>query len=258
MGKLDITILKIEALTLVKKYWGISEIPNIVIDQLTDDEWKAKAKKSGYESIVGTYWSNRNTVELNSSANNERSNKQISDTLLHELVHWRNHQLGIPYCDSDIEFARELIRVGLKDKNNSDEASKQAMKNAKNRMQYEVFELFCHLTEEKYLLKHNKKSENDFKKDLAQSYILHFNRIEKEEGDLGISQSPRGVEGICDILVENFGYRYYPLHYVSSFQFVSHDDSIDHREAVEENLLELGLSDEEIDNSLVKDTELQY
>ena len=61
---------------------------------------------------------------------------------------------------------------------------------------------------------------------------------------------------MCDILIDKFGYKHYPLHYIDYFEFTSGSyGSILDRNAVEENLSDLGLSDEEIEESLIEELE---
>ena len=54
----------------------------------------------------------RNWIRMSKKANAARTWDDVKGTLLHELVHWHLHTMGMPYRDSDIEFAKECFRVG--------------------------------------------------------------------------------------------------------------------------------------------------
>lgn len=72
--------------------------------------------KTPWRSTRGMYIQNietgRNWIRMSKKKNSTRTWDDVKATLLHELVHWHLHTSGMPYRDSDIEFARECLRVG--------------------------------------------------------------------------------------------------------------------------------------------------
>lgn len=85
---------------LARKHWGVAYTGNIT---LVNYKWRA---------CLGIYDSSCCTIRMSAQTNAEYSEEEITDTLLHELVHWWLHSLGEPFCDEDEEFIAECLRVG--------------------------------------------------------------------------------------------------------------------------------------------------
>jgi len=179
----EVTIewLEVQAIQLVKKHWGITEIPIIQLvkrqDPITTD------RKLDWDNYGGFYCSDIKTIVLNNENNIKYTLRGVKRILLHELVHWRLHTTNQPWRDSDERFARELIRVGLGRRHNKDEQAQLAAKQAWERKKNEYFELFDRSGPEIFSirLRHNRKNVDDFKKDLANTLIrIHNNRQEDD------------------------------------------------------------------------------
>lgn len=163
-----------QAKQLVKKHWNIDQLPTIAIDL---------DRKLDWEKAVGYYCSDIKTIVFNSQINKRRTLRAIKRTLLHELCHWYLHITGQKYSDSDERFARELIRVGLGRRHNRDEQSVLAAKIAREKKNREFFELIERNEEEiiTIRLRHHRKNQDDFKKDLANTLIRIQNQREEDE-----------------------------------------------------------------------------
>lgn len=197
MANVTVEWLNKHAKILVKRHWGLLEIPKVVIDLERDGfDW---------ENYVGYYCNDIETIVFNSEVNATRSEKAIKSTLLHELVHWYLHTTGEKFRDSDERFARELIRVGLGRKHNRDEKSVLAAEKAWKRKKDERFEI-VEENEDGVItarLKHHRKNVEDFKKDLANTLIrVHNNR----EEDISIYPGD-----IADKMCEWYGYKLEPV-----------------------------------------------
>ncbi|KAF6565335.1 hypothetical protein G9G63_09245 [Paenibacillus sp. EKM202P] len=197
MPEVTLEWLNKQAKQLVKKHWGLDEIPKITIDMDRKDlDWK---------SAVGYYCSDIKTIAFSSEVNERRTERAIKRTLLHELCHWHLHATGQPYHDSNERFARELIRVGLGRRHNRDEKATLAAKIARKEKESERFEII-ERNEDTIItirLKHHRKNVDDFKKDLANTLIsAHNNRDEDEQiypGD------------IADMMCKWYGYKKEPI-----------------------------------------------
>jgi predicted SprT family Zn-dependent metalloprotease len=196
MPEVTVEWLEKQAKQLVKKYWNIKHIPNIVIDSDREADWT---------NVVGYYWSDTQTIEFKNEINKNRTLREIKRTLLHELCHWYLHTTGQRWRDSDERFARELIRVGLGRRHNKDEQAQLAAKQAWERKKKEFFEIY-EVNDETILvsrMSHHRKDQNDFKKDLAQTLIKIHNS--REEDDLIYPTD------VAEKMSEWYGYKIEPL-----------------------------------------------
>ncbi|MBD1373764.1 hypothetical protein IC620_15570 [Hazenella sp. IB182357] len=85
---------------LCMKHWEVEFKGKI---EIVNRPWRA---------YLGMYIPSKQLIRFSRYRNLERSNEQIINTLLHELVHWRLHQQKLPYRDTDTEFILECQRVG--------------------------------------------------------------------------------------------------------------------------------------------------
>lgn len=85
---------------LARKHWGVDYTGTI---ELVNRKWRA---------CLGMYVPTRCAIRMSAQTNAEYTYEEIADTLLHELVHWRLHTLGEPFCDENDEFIAECLRVG--------------------------------------------------------------------------------------------------------------------------------------------------
>lgn len=75
--------------------------------ELVDRDWR---RTNGM--YIRDIETGQNFIRMSKKRNQKRTWDNVKGTLLHELVHWHLHTSGIPHRDSDIEFARECIRIG--------------------------------------------------------------------------------------------------------------------------------------------------
>lgn len=122
---------KLKKVTLKKNY---SQKNNKVLSDVSLYELYCFAREKSMEfwgrefdieiELVNTYWKNQNgsyiyyiqedrsVIRMSSKRNMYRSKEQVLSTLLHEMVHWHLHTIGLPYHDDDKEFIEEIQRVG--------------------------------------------------------------------------------------------------------------------------------------------------
>lgn len=196
--------LKTQAKQLVKKHWDITDIPTIRLatrqDEITIE------RKLDWNNYSGYYCSDIKTVVMNNENYNKYTLRGVKRILLHELVHWRLHTTGQPWRDSDERFARELIRVGLGRRHNSDEQSQLAAKQARIAKKNEFFEIY-ERNEDTILVSrlwHCRKNQDDFKKDLAQTLIKMHNDREDESDSIYPAD-------VADMMCKWHGYKHEPL-----------------------------------------------
>ncbi|RKJ14829.1 hypothetical protein D7X33_48170, partial [Butyricicoccus sp. 1XD8-22] len=201
----DLEWLQEKARYLVKKYWGISEIPNIVLDRTSDEEWENYYPKEENRTLLGLYHNKDFTVEFNSKVNSRRKPIDIQKTLLHELCHWYLHINKLPHRDSDVRFACELIRVGAKP--NTNHSHYNAYKEARKVKKNQVFEIIDN-GENKVVtrLTHPKKDENDFKRDLKNCLIRIKNDFQDGNIDEYHSDDCMWVGDLSELMCKWYGY----------------------------------------------------
>ncbi|WP_137743338.1 SprT-like domain-containing protein [Robertmurraya siralis] len=244
--------LENKARKLVKKHWGIKNIPKIVIDITSEDKWNKDADEPETESwtTFGLYHSKTQTIEFNSKVNETRSLKQIEDTLLHELCHWYLHTNGKNYRDRDRRFALELIRVGAKP--SGTKVAKQAYKEAKLYKKYETFEIIERAGDIiSHRIHHSRKNEDDFRQDLKKTLIEVYNDNQRDEdGDILIGD-------VLEIMSEKYGYKIIPIA-VYGLELMGGRygySNLSERDVIEDALTCLGMKNEEVENVLKKETE---
>lgn len=203
MPEVSASWLEKEAKQLVKKYWGLNEIPNIRLEHrqsLLTIEYKLD-----WDNYAGYYCSAIKTVVLNNENNARYTLRHIKRILLHELCHWYLHTTGQPWRDSDERFARELIRVGLGRRHNKDEQAVLAAKEAWKKKRNECFELIERSGSEVITirLRHHRKNQDDFKKDLANTLIRIHNQREEDEHIYPAD--------VADKMSEWYGYKLEPI-----------------------------------------------
>ncbi|WP_211338217.1 hypothetical protein [Brevibacillus gelatini] len=181
MPEVTIEWLEKQAKQLTKKHWSINEIPTILL--VTRQSPLTIECKLDWDNYAGYYCSDIKTVVLNNENNERYTLRHIKRILLHELCHWYLHTTGQPWRDSDERFARELIRVGLGRRYNRDEQAVLAAKEAWKRKKNECFELIERTGSEiiTIRLRHHRKNQEDFKKDLANTLIRIHNQREEDE-----------------------------------------------------------------------------
>ncbi|ETT64893.1 MULTISPECIES: hypothetical protein [Paenibacillus] len=90
---------------LARKHWGVEYTGTLT---LTNRYWRRRWAMYRYlrngEPIQDIY--------MSGPTNGERPEEDVIGSLLHELVHWRLHTLGLPASDIDREFIAECLRVG--------------------------------------------------------------------------------------------------------------------------------------------------
>lgn len=89
---------------LARRHWGVEYTGTI---RLTRRYW------SRMEACYA--WSHdlsRQEIRMSTAGNVEVGPDATEANLLHELVHWRLHTLGVPFDDVDDEFIAECLRVG--------------------------------------------------------------------------------------------------------------------------------------------------
>lgn len=198
--------LQKNALKLVRKHWRISEIPEFELDVEDYETWnKSNEELSDSWITYGKYHPQKRTIEFNSIVNENRSLKQIRETLLHELCHWYLHVHNKPHKDSDLTFALELIRVGASP--SGTKTAKETYKKAKAYKRKETFEII-ERNDEIIVnrLRHPTKSLFDFKHDLSEALIIMHNERQLEKGEYGIFPADIAVK-----MVELYGYIPMPL-----------------------------------------------
>ncbi|MFF2532442.1 SprT-like domain-containing protein [Brevibacillus sp. NPDC058079] len=166
--------LEQQAFALVKKHWQRDDIPRIVIDSDREHDWT---------NTLAVYWNDTRTIEFKSTVNTRRTLRQIKKTLLHELCHWYLHITDQNFRDYDERFAKELIRVGAGSTHNPDVHAVKAFQKAKKRKQSETFEIIERNASEILVsrLRHHRKNQDDFKRDLKDTLIRMHNEREDDE-----------------------------------------------------------------------------
>lgn len=90
---------------LARRHWGVDYTGTIT---LTNRSWRRNWAVYRYlrdgEPLQDIY--------MSGPTNAERDPEDVEGALLHELVHWRLHTLGLPASDTDFEFIAECLRVG--------------------------------------------------------------------------------------------------------------------------------------------------
>ncbi|MDY8021139.1 ImmA/IrrE family metallo-endopeptidase [Paenibacillus polymyxa] len=197
MPEVTLEWLNKQAKQLVKNHWGLNEIPRIAID--------LERENLDWTKAVGYYCNDIETIAFSSEVNKRRTERAIRRTLLHELCHWYLHTTGQKFRDSDERFARELIRVGLGRRHNQDERATLAAKQARLQKKKEFFELIERCDDEIIVIrmKHHRKNEDDFKKDLA-STLIRIHNTREEGGDVYLGD-------VADKLCEWYGYKTEPI-----------------------------------------------
>ncbi|MFB5759011.1 SprT-like domain-containing protein [Paenibacillus medicaginis] len=200
MPEVTLEWLNKQAKQLVKKHWNLNEIPTITID--------LERKDLNWTTAVGYYCNDIKTIAFNSEVNKRRTEREIKRTLLHELCHWYLHTTGQKFRDSDERFAREMIRVGLGQRYNRDEQAVLAAKEAWKSKNDERFEIIEKNSDETitFRLKHRRKDQDDFEKDLAQVLIrMHNDRVKQNE-DYSILPGD-----VAQMMVKWYGYKLEPI-----------------------------------------------
>lgn len=104
---MELEELKQRANSLCQKHWGVEYTGKI---KMVNYQWR---RKNAHFEISRTD-PNHKVIVFSKKRNAERSKEEILGTLLHELVHWRLHCLGLPNRDDDKEFVLECIKVGAR------------------------------------------------------------------------------------------------------------------------------------------------
>ena len=86
------------------KHWGVPFHDTI---ELVNEDWSVQNAVFIYDRKTG-----ERTIQMSTERNVIRSEEGVLKSLLHELVHWRLHSLGLPCRDEDPEFIEECLRVG--------------------------------------------------------------------------------------------------------------------------------------------------
>ncbi|KOS00439.1 hypothetical protein [Paenibacillus polymyxa] len=90
---------------LARKHWGVDYTGTLV---LVNRPWRRRFacfRFSRHDDSV-------REIRMSAHENAASTEEEVRDALLHELVHWRLHMLGLPARDTDEEFIAECIRVG--------------------------------------------------------------------------------------------------------------------------------------------------
>lgn len=246
MPDVSLDWLNKNAKMLVRKHWKLEHIPKIVIDMEREDlDWS---------NAIGYYCNDIETIVFNSQINRRKSEREIRAILLHELVHWYLHTTGQRFRDSDERFARELIRVGLGKRHNSDELSVLAAKEARRRKNDERFEIIEKNADETivFRLRHHRKNQNDFKRDLSMTLIrMHNDRINDrmyDDNEYGIMPAD-----VAEMICEWYGYKLDPVA-VYGIVISSNDrwgsGEIGDRDDILSVLEDLGMDNDEADKRL--------
>lgn len=245
MPEVTLEWLEKQAKQLVKKHWNIGEIPRIIL--VTRQDHLSIERKLDWDSYAGYYCSNIKTVVLNNENNKNYTVRQINRILLHELCHWRLHVTGQPWNDSDEQFARELIRVGLGRRHNRDEQAQLAAKQAWESKKNECFELIEKSESDTitYRLRHHRKDLDDFKRDLANTLIRLNNQRDEDE--------PIYPSDVANRMVEWYRYKLEPVAVygiVLSSEGTYRGGDIGDRDDIESLLINLDIDIEDIDRKL--------
>jgi len=199
---IELEWLEKQAKRLVKKHWGMETIPAIVLDRTPDEEWNNFLVEGKPYTLWGLYHPIDQTVEFNTKVNTYRKPSDVVKTLLHELCHWYLHIHELPYRDTDSRFACELIRVGLKA--NNIPSHQLAFKEAKRIKRQQVFEVIenseFHVVTR---FTHNRKDENDFKRDLKSTVIRMKSQFDEDGNSIYIGD-------LLDNVCEWYGYKALP------------------------------------------------
>lgn len=89
---------------LARKHWGVDYTGTLV---LVNRPWRRMWACFRYNDETGLQ-----EIRMSAHENAARAEEDVLDSLLHELVHWRLHTLGLPARDTDDEFITECLRVG--------------------------------------------------------------------------------------------------------------------------------------------------
>lgn len=248
MYPLDASWLNKEAQRYAEKYFWRKESPIILVDSLSDEEWRSEVERDNADGVItyAVYRSKTKTIEFNSTRNKHRTLSQLRGTIRHELAHWSLHISDYPYGDSDVRFAVELLRVRAANTCNPDEKAQQAMREAKKLVkkakQLRVFELRDRWYDFEIKLRHPQKTTEDFHKDTKEAYLrFHKDNMEQFDDWFGFS-----LEELATMMKEWYGYEIVGENIIASISLVSHyDGNIGDEESLEDNLLTLGVDDNE-------------
>lgn len=246
MDEASLDWLKKQAKLLTKKHWDIDYIPEISIDLDRELNW---------EKCVAFYCPDIKTIAFNSVVNGRRTLTQIKRTLLHELCHWWLHINNLPYRDSDERFARELIRVGISSNHNKDERALEAMRKAKETKSKEVFEIYEDNGDEIITsrLKHSRKNQEDFKKDLAKTLIeMHNDRVKSGNYDQSIYPAD-----VADMMCKWHGYKLEPkaVYGIELSNGINGYGEVGDRDDIWIRLQELGININDIEGKLLEEND---
>ncbi len=103
-GNLTLDELYEAANEMCRKHWGVDYTGTI---RMMPGCWRNK--------MASYIWSDRTglrEIRFNSHMNRRLTREKVLGNLLHELVHWRLHTLGLPNSDCSKEFVSECVRVG--------------------------------------------------------------------------------------------------------------------------------------------------
>lgn len=89
---------------LAQLHWGV-DYPGTL--RLVNRHWRAYNGR-----YLGRPAEGLQEIVMSAQRNAERPPEDVERTLLHELVHWRQHSQGLPARDTDYEFIAECLRVG--------------------------------------------------------------------------------------------------------------------------------------------------
>lgn len=236
--KIDVNWLRSEARRLVKEYWNLDEIPIIVVDETTDEEWNKENPQT-----LAIYYSKTMIIEFNSNMNKNRSKTELRKILLHKLCRWYLHKQGLPY---QTRFTiSELIKVRAGNTCNSDK------KEIKKQRETGIFELRDTSYDFDIKLRHHNpnKTRNDFRRDIKETLIRFYNdnQLNDFEEYVGFS-----VEDIAHMMCEWYGYEIVQESIIDSFDFNgSCFGDIGERKTVIKNLIKLGLDEDDINKILL-------
>ncbi|WP_010494984.1 hypothetical protein [Paenibacillus elgii] len=101
-GDLTLDELYAAANEMCRRHWGVDYTGTI---ELVNREWKAAEARYGWR---GTEY---RAIRMSRKTNARLTREDVLGNLLHELVHWRLHTLGVPFDDTDDEFIAECLRV---------------------------------------------------------------------------------------------------------------------------------------------------
>lgn len=85
---------------ICQRHWGVNYTGTV---ELVNRDWKRRG---------ACYSPSAKQIRMSRPMNKRLNRDLVIGCLTHELVHWRLHTTGQPYCDTDETFVAECLRVG--------------------------------------------------------------------------------------------------------------------------------------------------